>query len=91
MSTEFELPELKQAIGRLDDLFATAFSSNDEAMQDWVAVRFAIKAQSAPSNSDCAKLLCELRDEIVLGSIAPERADYYLDNIKEQLHKIKVS
>ena len=56
MSTEFELPELKQAIGRLDDLFATAFSSNDEAMQDWVAVRFAIKAQSAPSNSDYTKL-----------------------------------
>ena len=55
MSTEFELPELKQAIGRLDDLFATAFNSNDEAMQDWVAVRFAIKAQSAPSNSDYAK------------------------------------
>jgi len=58
MSTEFELPELKQAIERLDDLFATAFSSNDEAMQDWVAVRFAIKAQSAPSNSDYTAAQC---------------------------------
>ena len=60
MSTEFELPELKQAIGRLDDLFATAFSSKDNAMQDWVAVRSAIKAQSAPSNSDYTKCTNEV-------------------------------
>lgn len=46
MSAEFKLPELKEAVERLDDLFATAFSCRDEAMQDWVAVKFALKTSA---------------------------------------------
>ena len=86
MSTEFELPELKQAIGRLDDLFATAFSSKDNAMQDWVAVRFAIKAQSAPSNSDYEK--CSHVIGLICGVLDITISECDELNLHEIYHKI---
>jgi len=46
MSVEFKLPDVKEALQRLDLLLCDAFSGDHPAMQDWVAVRFALQEAS---------------------------------------------
>lgn len=46
--TEFKLPKLDEALQRLDLLMAQAFGSDEPAMQDWVAVRFALQERTPP-------------------------------------------
>lgn len=43
----FQLPKLDAAEERLDQLFG-AFSSGHPALQDWVAIKFALKAMRSP-------------------------------------------
>jgi hypothetical protein len=40
---EFKLPLLQEAVERLDKLFDEAFGIDHPAMQDWVAIKFALK------------------------------------------------
>jgi len=49
--SSFVMPSLEEAESRLDSLFAECnFSSDHPAMQDWVAVKFALKSARQEGN-----------------------------------------
>lgn len=52
MSVEFKLPKLDEAVQRLDSLMTQAFAADHGAMQDWVAVRFALKERGKLAEID---------------------------------------
>ena len=59
-NVDVKIPDLEEAIARLDSLFGTAFPVDHPAMLDWVAVKFALNDNQAAQQTDEVRLTHEV-------------------------------
>ena len=63
--SEFVLPELSEATKRIDDfMMATGYPSDHPLLQDWIAVKFALK-DAAKNDFDQTKFKCTAIENVL--------------------------